>query len=93
MGFWDNDLCPCCKKVPELSTTHLFLCDDPSITKTRNSEFDDILIWLAKVDTDPILRELITTFWYGSPYTIDSEASYIYREVYSALKEMGVASM
>ena len=29
--------------MPELSTTHLFLCDDPTITKTRNSEFGDIL--------------------------------------------------
>ena len=93
MGFWDNDLCPCCKKVPELSTTHLFLCDDPTIIKTRNSEFGDILNWLAKVDTDPILLEIITAFWYGSSYKMDLDESYIYREVYSALKEMGVASM
>ena len=40
-----------------------------------------------------VILEIITAFWYGSSYKLDSDEPYIYREIYSALKEMGVASM
>ena len=93
MGYWDTDLCPCCRKVPELSTTHLFLCDDPTIASTRHSKFHAILDWMSSVDTAPLLQEIITVFWHGKSPKLEADAPYIYREVYMALREMGVGSM
>ena len=93
MGYWKDDLCPCCKKVPETSTTHLFLCDNLSITSTRNSEFQKILQWLHKVDTDPTLIHIISSFWHGKQPDLSADEPYIYRLIYESMQEMGVASM
>ena len=48
---------------------------------------------LLLVDTAPILQELITAFWYGKSPELDADVPYIYREIYIAMREMGVASM
>ena len=70
-----------------------FLCDDPTVATTRNTEFRAILNWLSKVDTDPVLKELITAFWYNNSYKLDIDVPYVYQEVYTALREIGVVYM
>ena len=93
MGYWPDDLCPCCKKVTESSTTHLFLCDHVDISSTREKEFHAILKWLESVDTAPIVLHLISAFWYGRAPQLDADDPYICREIYAAMQEMGVSSM
>ena len=93
MGLWSDDLCPCCKKVRESSTTHLYLCDHANIVAVREREFHAILKWLQKIDTAPSILELISTFWCKQQLQLDAEEPYIYREIYAAMQEMGVSSM
>ena len=50
-------------------------------------------MWLATVDTAPLILQIITAFWHGTSPALDETDPYIYREIYTALREMGVASM
>ena len=93
MGYWKDDLCPCCKKVPESSTTHLFLCDDSTISALREKEFGNILLWLEKVDTSPTLLHIIQSFWHGKPPAMDADDSWVYRSLYNTMRELGVSGM
>ena len=93
MGFWESDLCPCCKQVPEQSTIHLYRCTHPTITSTRESGFAAILDWLKEVHTAPLLLTLLTAFWHGRAPQLDPQDSMRYRHMYSTMREMGVAFM
>ena len=93
MGYWPDNLCPCCRKVPESSTIHLFLCDNDQIATTRETEFNNILLWLSKVHTSPDLLHIITSFWQGTSPSLDNDDPYVYRSMYNTLQELGVASM
>ena len=93
MGAWDNDLCPCCKLVPEESTTHLFLCPETSMSDKRNKLFGDIIKWLPEVDTDPLITDIITAFWHNKPLQLGVDTPYMYRQQYSKMIELGVQSM
>ena len=91
-GLWKDDLCPCCCLVPEKSTTHLFLCPEPSITQRRNKLFNEILQWMDEVDTCPHILHMISKFWYGEQVQLE-EAPFIFRKIYNTLQEIGVQYM
>ena len=93
MGYWKDDLCPCCKQVAETCTTHLFLCQDNSIATLREKEFRDILQWLQTVETSPTLIHIITSFWHGKHPNLKIDDSWTYRTVYTTMRELGVSGM
>ena len=93
MGLWENDLCPCCKKVPERSTIHLYMCDHPVMLSTKEKGFKAILEWMEEVNTAPQLKELIEAFWKGRCPIMDPQEPMVYRKIYSTMREMGVAFM
>ena len=45
------------------------------MVKLRNDSFHKILAWLKEANTDPILLEIISTFWYGQEVQLDSDTS------------------
>ena len=93
MKKWSIDLCPCCLKVSETTTLHLYLCDHPPLLTMREYLFNNILTWLDTVDTDPEILRMIVDFWHGRNHQIDNEASPSYLIIYNVLKEMGVQLM
>ena len=93
MKLWDNDLCPCFRRIPETKSMHIFLCPHPNMVKLRNKSFHNILAWLQETSTDPILIEIISTFWYGQELQLDSDTSPTIRTIYKILREIGVHQM
>ena len=93
MKLWDNDLCPCCRQVPETKSMHIFLCPHPSMVKLRNTSFQNILTWLTDIDTDPLIIEIISTFWYGQEMDFDHDTPPIMLTMYNILREIGVHQM
>ena len=93
MGLWKDDLCPCCRMIPEKSPTHLFHCPETSIVSLCNSSFHDILHWLDSVQTCPVILDIITAFWKNLPLALDPTDSIKYRQIYNNLQEIGVQSM
>ena len=93
MKRWKDDLCPCCQKFSEESTSHLFICPEATITAKRQQLYSDILEWLEKVDTCPVLLEIITEFWHGHAVQFDVDTPYVYRQMYQTMLNIGVRSM
>ena len=82
MKLWDNNLCPCCRQVPERSTTHIFLCPHPTMTLTRDRSFHKILDWLKEVHTAPSLLDLLTSFWHGETMQLDADCPPLLHSIY-----------
>ena len=93
MKLWDDDLCPCCQQVPETKSMHIFLCPHPNMVQLRNQSFQDILTWLTEVDTDPLLIEIISAFWYGQKMQFEQDTPQCFMEIYQVLQEIGVHQM
>ena len=93
MKLWKDDKCPCCKKVVESSTIHLFRCDNTIIKEARENGFKQILEWLEEVHTAPLLLQVIKAFWYGQSPQLDPYDPWVYRKMYGILRDLGVASM
>ena len=85
MKLWDNDLCPCCRQVPERTTMHLYLCPHPNISMPREKSFHEILTWLETTDTEPLLLEIITAFWYGENLILNEDYTQPLRNIYTIL--------
>ena len=62
MKLWDNELCPCCRQIPETNAMHILICPHKSIKLVREKRFHDILEWLRKEHTDPLLLQMIENF-------------------------------
>ena len=92
-GLWQSDLCPCCRRIPEKSTTHLFLCPHPLMAVRRDSSFKDILMWMETVDTDPCILELISTLWYGQQPNFTSEDPRYLVDMWNTMQDIGPHSM
>ncbi len=73
MKLWDNDLCPCCRQVPERTTMHLYIRPHSNISMPREKSFHEILTWLDTNDTEPLLLEIITAFWYGENLILNDD--------------------
>ena len=93
MGLWDNNLCPCCKAVPEYSTSHLYLCHHPQIATLREKLFKNILAWLQEVDTEPSILHLITALWYDKQPCLENIESLPLRKLWNTMKDIGTQSM
>ena len=93
MKLWDNELCPCCRQVPETNAMHILIYPHKSIKLVREKRFHDILELLRKEHTDPLLLQMIENFWFGEEYIIDSDSEQEYRRVYNIIKEIGVSQM
>ena len=93
MKLWDNDLCPCCRQVPERSTTHIFLCPHPTMTLTRDRSFHKILDWLKDVHTAPSLLDLITSFWHGETIQLDADCPPMLHSIHQTIRDIGVHQM
>ena len=93
MKLWDNDLCPCCRKIPETKSMHIFLCPHPQMVQLRNDLFNKILKWLNEVHTDPLLLDIIKTFWYGQEMQFDEDSPSSSISIYQTLREIGVHQM
>ena len=93
MKLWDNDLCPCCRRVPETKSMHIFLCPHPNMVQLRNKLFHNILKWLEEVDTDPLLLQIIRTFWYGQTMQFEADIPIPFVNLYQTLREIGVHQM
>ena len=93
MKLWDNDLCPCCRRVPETKSMHIFLCPHPQMILLRNDLFNKILVWLEEMHTDPLLLELIKKFWYGQEMEFDVETPPSIIAIHQTLREIGVHQM
>ena len=63
MKLWDNELCPCCRQIPEINAMHILICPHKSIKHVREKGFHDILKWLEKEHTDPLLLQMIENFY------------------------------
>ena len=75
MKLWGNDLCPCCRQVTESTTMHLYLCPHP---------------WLEIVHTEPLLLEIITTFWHGENLILDPDCPQSLKSMYNTLRDIGL---
>ena len=93
MKLWDNNLCPCCRQVEERSTTHVFLCHHPTMPTTRDKLFHTILDWLETVDTDPLLLELISSFWHGEEVIMDTDYPPSLIAIYQIMRDIGLHQM
>ena len=93
MKLWDNNLCPCCRQVPERSTTHLFLCPHPSIEELRNTSFHNILDWLHEIDTDPLLLHILSSFWHGEDVHFDTDHPPLLKHIYNTMRDIGLHQM
>ena len=93
MNLWETDLCPCCRCVPESSTTHLFLCPHPPIAKIRESEFKAILTWLQTIHTDPYLLQAITALWFGRDPEFEADDPQELRAMWDTMVDIGPQSM
>ena len=93
MGLWQDDLCPCCRQIPERSTTHLFLCPAPEIRDLRQTLFTTILEWLTEVNTDPLIVQVISSLWYGTNLQLPDDPPIWYRTLYNNMREISVQSM
>ena len=93
MKLWDNNLCPCCRQVPETSTLHIFLCPHPTMIHTRDISFRKIPKWLKDVDTDPTVLHIISKFWHNEtpPLEVDSHQRYL--TMYNILRDIDVHNM
>ena len=93
MNLWETDLCPCCRCVPESSTTHLFLCPHPPIAKIRESEFKAILTWLQTIHTDPYLLQAITALWFGRDPEFEADDPQELCAMWDTMVDIGPQSM
>ena len=93
MKLWDNDLCPCCRQVSERSTTHLFLCPHPTMIHIRNQSFHKILEWLEEVDTDPMLLDVLTSFWHGEEVILGQDGPPMLQNIYRTIIKIGLHQM
>ena len=93
MKLWDNDLYPCCRQVSERSTTHLFLCPHPTMSLTRDQSFHKILDWLKDADTDPLLLDLLTSFWHGEEVTLEADCPPMLQNIYKKIRDIGLHQM
>ena len=93
MKLWDNNLCPCCRQVPEQSTTHLFLCPHPSMVKLRNTSFHNILEWLKDANTDPLLQYILSSFWHGEEVHFDADHPPELKYIYNTMRDIGLHQM
>ena len=86
MKLWDNNLCLCCQKVSESTTTHLYLCPHPTIAMAREKAFHKILTWLDTIHTESLLLEIITAFWHGENLILDKECPKSLKNIYTTLR-------
>ena len=93
MKLWDNNLCPCCRQIPETSTMHIFCCPHPTMVHNKEKLFQSILLWLEVQQTDPSLLEMITSFWHGETPQLDDTSSPTLRSIYQLFCEIGVHQM
>ena len=93
MKLWDNDLCPCCRQIPERKTMHIFICPHPNMIKVKEQLFSNILLWLEEVHTDPLLITIITKFWHGEELTLEDDCSPMILNIYKTLRDIGVHQM
>ena len=93
MKLWDNNLCPCCRQVAERSTTHLFLCQHPSMSQTRDKSFHQILDWLETVDTDPLLLDLLSLYWHGEEVLMGPDYPPRLTSIYQIMRDIGLHQM
>ena len=56
-GYWDNDLCPLCQKVPE-NTKHILRCEHDDISKRYFERTKKVLKWMHNNETMPELIHL-----------------------------------
>ena len=93
MKLWNTDLCPCCRQVPESSTTHLYVCPHPLIASKSEKAFKDILGWMEKVHTDPDIVYLVTDLWYGKHHQFTSDDPRYLIDISNIIRDIGVQSM
>ena len=91
--LWNSDLCPCCRQVPENSTTHLFLCPHPLIVARRDSSFKAILTWMADTHTDPGILHLVSSLWYARHPSFTSDDPQYLVDMWNVLQDIGTQSM
>ena len=72
---------------------HLYLCPNPTIAIAREKSFHQILNWLETAHTDPILLEIITSFWHEKNLVLDPECPQVLKSMYNTLRDKGLHQM
>ena len=89
MKLWSDDLCPCCRQIPEHSTNHLYICPHPTIRNKRETLFKDILKWLEDVNTDPNILYLIHCLWFEKKTSFDEDDPHEIVTIWNILQDIG----
>ena len=89
MKLWESDLCPCCRQIPEWSTSHLYICPHILMKNKREILFRDILKWMEEVNTDPNIYHLMYSLWFGKQPYFDKDDSQDLVKIWNILQEIG----
>ena len=63
------------------------------MTHTRDQSFHKIPDWLKEIDTDPMLLDLLTSFWHGEEITLDADVPPMLQNMYKTMVEIGLHQM
>ena len=57
---------------------------------SERKSFHSILTWLEIVHTDPLMLEIIATFWHGENLVLDPECPQALKFMYNTLRDIGL---
>ena len=60
---------------------------------TRNQSFHKILEWLEEVNTDPMLLDVLTSFWHGEEVILGQDGPPMLQNIYRTIIEIGLHQM
>ena len=60
------------------------------MSEAHDKSFHKILDWLEEVNTNPLLLELLTSFWHGEEIVMDTDFPPMLQSIYQTIRDIGL---